>query len=277
MESGDVNGLDAPDPESATVGHFATVLTATPSLRAKFFADPTGEIGKRLPPRRFWDYGPRTRWPTLHWIDALNKRHDRRDSRVKLAESIFREIARKVDRKQLAATVNTDAIFEEFFAPIVRVSQRSFTSVFLLSWAAFLVGVGLIASGVVIAFVTPTGTNSTVVAAVFGGSGAVSALGAVYAMAKEGIREATLDHARLRVVLTAVATQLGQLRSLAERTTASDPEGPVTSENLASVTDINVAIAMSISDALELIPLPVDRQPAAQAGDEDGYEGARRI
>jgi hypothetical protein len=59
-----------------------------------------------------------------------------------------------------------------------------FNTMFALSIGVFLVGVGLIVVGVYIAIESPAGTNSTVVANIFGGSGAVSALGSVFAMPK---------------------------------------------------------------------------------------------
>jgi hypothetical protein len=155
-------------------------------------------------------------------------------------------------RCELSSVVNTDAVFEDFFAPIVRVSQRSFTSVFALSWAAFFAGPGLIGSGVYITIHPPSSGDSTVVASVFGGSGAVSALGAVFAMAKEGIRDAALDHARLRAVLTALATQLGQLRAVAERPV----EELGTPLHLEPVEKINSEITRAMKAALEMIPSP---------------------
>jgi hypothetical protein len=123
------------------------------------------------------------------------------------------------------------------------VSQRSFYTIFLLSIGAFLAGVGLIISGVYIANHPPDGTNSTIVASIFGGAGAISALGSVFAMAKSGIREATSDHARLRVVLTGFATELGQLRALAEGKEGSRP-------TVDSVTKINLQIRESMRSAL---------------------------
>lgn len=37
----------------------ASVLTATPALRAKLFANPTRAIGSNLPPAKYWEYGGR--------------------------------------------------------------------------------------------------------------------------------------------------------------------------------------------------------------------------
>src|SRR5712691_5384044 len=115
----------------------ADLLTATPGLRAKLFANPTKEVGRQLPPKKYWNYG--TKW--WRW-------RARRRARVSLASNILLHIAEDVSSKKLASTVNTDAVFEEFFAPIVKVSQRSFNSVFLLSWGAFVAGLGLIGAGV---------------------------------------------------------------------------------------------------------------------------------
>lgn len=236
-----------PPPDELIVERLATVLTATPNLRAKFFANPTRAIGRNLPPVKYWEYGDDYGW--LSWIKRYRWH---RKLRALLAEAIVLKIAERVSNKQLSSTVNTDAVFEDFFAPIVRVSQRSFTSVFVLSWAAFLAGLGLIGSGVYVALTPQASVDSTVVATVFGGSGAVSALGAVFAMAKEGIRDAALDHARLRAVLTGFATQLGQLRAVAERPVEQLAKPP----DLEPVERINKDITKSMEAALKMIPSP---------------------
>jgi hypothetical protein len=154
----------------------------------------------------------------------------------------------------IAASVSTDSVFEDYFAPIVKVSQRNFTSVFYLSIAAFVVGVSLIGVGTYLAVVPHPGTNSTVVSSIFGGSGVISALGAVYAMATRGIREATLDHARVRLVLTAFATQLGQLRAIIEKPPP---------QKISDAKQLNDAIGKSMREALDGIPSPVEIAAAA--------------
>jgi hypothetical protein len=231
----------------------ATVLTATPSLRAKFFADPTRAIGKNLPPGKYWDYGDNYKWRS--WFKRYRWR---RTVRARIAERILFTIADEIRENKLSATVNTDAVFEDFFAPIVRVSQRSFTSAFWLSWAAFVAGLTLIGFGIYVAIEPPASGNSTVVSTVFGGSGAISALGAVYAMATQGIREAALDHARLRAVLTGFATQLGQLRAIAEQP-AAERSKPF---DVNTVGKINDAITKAMQAALTMIPSPVQAAAA---------------
>jgi hypothetical protein len=89
-----------------------------------------------------------------------------------------------VKEGDLSSTVNTDSVFEDYFRPIVRASELGFNTMFALSIGVFLVGVGLIVAGVYIAIESPAGTNSTVVANIFVGSVAVSALGSVFAMPK---------------------------------------------------------------------------------------------
>jgi len=226
----------------------ASVLTASPNLRAKFFANPTRAIGRNLPPAKYWEYGDTYRW--WRWIKRYRWR---RKIRGRLAQAILLAIAKEIKNKKLSSAVNTDAVFEDFFAPIVRVSQRSFTSVFVLSWAAFGAGLGLIASGVYVAIHHPSSGDSAVVASIFGASGAVSALGAVFAMAKEGIRDAALDNARLRAVLTGFATQLGQLRAVAERPLDEQLTRPT---KLAPIKEINADIGRSMKAALDMIPSP---------------------
>jgi hypothetical protein len=242
-------------PHDEVVADLATLLMATPNLRARFFADPTREIGKRLPARKYWEYGLKT--PPWNLIATLG---ELRKTRAAIAQKIVCRIARQIDDGQLTSSINTDAVFAEFFAPIVRVSQRSFYTVFFLSCGTFLGGLGLIGCGVWIAVDPPSDTNSTVVASIFGGAGTIGALGSVYAMAKQGIREATIDHARLRMVLTAFATQLGQLRAVAER----PPDDADKPPNMDEIRELNNAIGFSMAGAVGLVPSVI----AQSGGDE---------
>jgi hypothetical protein len=249
-------------PTETVVRDLATILTATPGLRARFFADPTKEIGKQLPARKYWEW----ELSTKQWR-VIGSWRELRRTRAATARKILGHIAEQIRRGKLSSSINTDAVFAEFFAPVVRVSQRSFYTVFLLSWGAFLAGLALIGSGIYIAVAAPSDTNSTVVGSIFGGAGTIAALGSVYAMAKQGIREATIDHARLRMVLTAFATQLGQLRALAERT-SDDSAEPL---QMGEVAKLNDAIRVSMAGALNLVPSPLtpnggEQQAPTQAG-----------
>jgi hypothetical protein len=229
----------------------ATLLTATPSLRAKFFANPTKQVGEHLPPNKSWTYAA--------------DEEERYREKQRLAEGVLRKIAQRVKDGDLSSTVNTDSVFEDYFRPIVRASERSFTTMFVLSIGAFLVGVGLIVAGIYIAVKPRAGTNSTVVASIFGGAGAISALGSVFAMAQSGIRTATSDHAKLRVVLTGFATELGQLRRLAEGAAEGGAEA-VSSTDLKLVNPINEEIRVSMKDALGTLVVPTGKD-GRQASD----------
>jgi hypothetical protein len=256
-------------------GTLATLLTATPNLRARFLANPTREAGKSLPPVKYWDYSPPPGWRWLPWYWYGSPFRHRKE-RARLAKAILEQMTRQVKDQKITAAVNTDSVFEEYFAPIVRVSQRSFTSVYLLSIAAFVAGLGLIGIGTYIAVSPRSGTNSTVVASIFGGSGAISALGAVYAMATQGIREATLDHARVRVVLTAFATQIGQLRAIIERPPGDDTQ--TIDALIAHAGTLNNSIKTSMEAALIGIPSPVQiaassSETSPPPGDSTGAEG----
>jgi hypothetical protein len=253
-------------PTPQAVHDLAPIPTATPGLRARFFADPTKQIGKQLPARKYWEW----KLETKPWY-VIGSWRELRKARAATATKIVAHIAKDIRGGTLSASINTDAVFAEFFAPIVRASQQSFTSVFLLSWGAFLAGLVLIGSGIYIAITSPPGTNSTVVGSVFGGAGTIGALGSVYAMAKQGIREATIDHARLRMVLTAFATQLGQLRALAERASEADAKPRTVDEEtqkLNAIKELNAAIAASMTGALELVPSPQAPNGAAKQNDQ---------
>jgi hypothetical protein len=180
-------------------------------------------------------------WLPWFWYQPLRYRKARRA----LAKAVFNKVAGQVENQTLSSSINTDSVFDEFFSPIVRASQRSYTSVYLLSWAAFVIGVGLIGIGTYVGIHPPNGVNGTIVASIFGGSGAVSALGSVFAMAMNGIRQATSDLARVRVVLTAFATQLGQLRAQFEGSSTS-----TTLPTLGSVLRLNQAIGAAMDGAI---------------------------
>jgi hypothetical protein len=254
----------------------ATLLTSTPSARAKLFTNPTRYVGRSMPPNRYWNYKgvSSSWWLPKKWIEF-------RRARRELATKVLGDISDRIGENGVASAVNTDAVFEEFFTPIVKTSQRSFTSVFMLSWAAFFAGLGLIGVGSYLAIYPPTNVDSTVVSSIFGGSGAISALGAVYTMAKQGIREATLDHARLRMVLTGFATQLGQLRALAEAATKPDDA------SIATAKDINAAVTDAMNGALKNLPSIAEPSladggpthagtsgPSANGGDKKSPDGA---
>jgi len=222
--------------------YLAALLTATPSLRAQFFGNPIRTIGKALPPSKYWDYeGGSSIWFPWFWYQPLRYRKARRT----LAKEVFDKVAGQVEDQTLSSSINTDSVFDEFFSPIVRASQRSYTSIYLLSWAAFVIGVGLIGIGTYIGIHPPKGIDGTTVASVFGGSGAVSALGSVFGMAVSGIRQATSDLARVRVVLTAFATQLGQLRAQFEGSSTSTDQ-----PTFSSVVALNKAIGEAMGSAI---------------------------
>jgi hypothetical protein len=230
----------------------ATLLAATPGLRAKFFANPT-KLGRQLPARKYWDYGIDPGLFPWHPMEFFRQRHYKR---ARLARQTLELIAARIDEGKLSSSVNTDAVFEDFFRPIVRVSQRTFNAIFVLSVLAFFVGSGLIGAGIYIAIYPPPEGNSTILGSVFGGTGAVSALGAVYTMATQGIAKASTSHVTLRIVLTAFATQLGQLRAIAEETPGpgKDPLPPdKTKKKLAVAWAVNQAIEDAMSEAVKKI------------------------
>jgi len=130
-----------PDPDA---DYLAALLTATPSLRAQFFGNPIRAIGKALPPPKYWNYtdGSSMLFPWF-WYQPLRYHKARR----RLAKEVFDKVAAQVENQTLSSSINTDSVFDEFFSPAVRLSQRSYTSVYLLSWAAFFIGVALIGVG----------------------------------------------------------------------------------------------------------------------------------
>jgi hypothetical protein len=82
-------------------------------------------------------------------------------ARRTLARQVFDKVAGQVEDQTLLSSINTDSVFDEFFSPIVRASQRSYTSIYLLSWAAFVIGVALIGLGTFIGVHPPKLRAST--------------------------------------------------------------------------------------------------------------------
>lgn len=240
----------------------ARLLLSTPSLRARFFADPTNEVGRNLPPAKSWDYArPDRYWLPWYWPGSPLRY---RQEKERLAKELLVRIYDEIKDLKVRATVNADSVFEEYFAPIVNVSQRSFSAVYILSIAAFVTGVCLIAVGAYIAIAAPSGTNSTVVSSIFGGSGALSALGSVYKLATSGISEATDDLARVRVAMTSFATQLGQMRSIIGK--EQIPTAKLL-EEAAAAAQINTYIATSTTAALIAIKSQTPDSAVAPAAD----------
>lgn len=215
-------------PEDRSVRDLVDLLTSTPKLRAALFANPTRTVWQWLPAAKEWNY-PEPSRDKDHWkwrIWPWNWQHYRAERR-KLAWKLLNEVARRMEALdppggsdprggELKAALSTDSVFEEYFEPIARASQRSFSTVYILSWTVFVLGALLVIFGVVIGLHPPKGVNSTVIASVFGGAGAVSSLGSVYTLSVSGIRSATLDLATMRVVLAGFSAEFGQLRVFAE-------------------------------------------------------------
>src|SRR5207244_1472336 len=124
------------------------------------FANPTKMVGKQLPARKYWDYEIDPYYLIRHPWRFFAMRHL---YRATLAKQTLEEIAVRIDKAKLLAVVNTDAVFEDFFGPIVKVSQRTFTGVFWLSVLAFGVACGLLGAGVYIAIYPPASGDSTVI------------------------------------------------------------------------------------------------------------------
>ena len=105
-----------------------TLLLSTPSLRARFFANPTREVGKSLPPAKSWNYS-RPAWAWLPWFWPGSPARYRQE-RKRLAKAILTNIETEVANSTIKASVNADSVFEEYFAPVITVSQRSFAAVY---------------------------------------------------------------------------------------------------------------------------------------------------
>jgi hypothetical protein len=108
-------------PQKTNVENLALILTATPNLRARFFADPTKAIGKGLPARKYWDY----QLTTNPW-KFVGRWRELRRTRAVLAQDVVLSIAGQISEQQLLSTINTDAVFEEFFAPSCAFHNEAF-------------------------------------------------------------------------------------------------------------------------------------------------------
>lgn len=250
------NAVDHADVQTAS-DTLVTLLTASPSLRAEFFADPDKAVQSHLPSPKNWDSGLDPTWLGFNWFAQRIRvrRLCRRLYRARLGKAVLEEIANRVKHENLSATINTEAIYEEYFAPAVHASQRSFDWTIRLSVSVFLIGCLMIVSGVVVALHPVKGVDSTILASIFGGSGAISALGGVYATVLRGMSGATTDHTKLRLVLTGFATELGQLRGCVENISADGV--PKTLTDLTKINQVNASINKLMKDATSLIPSEV--------------------
>jgi hypothetical protein len=242
-----MNGDSAPDGRADDAKKLATLLTASSSLRAKLFAKPTRVVGDELPSEKYWDYGSDEETP---------------GARKKLAQETLEELATRIETGQLSSTINTDGVFEDYFRPISKAVRLTFFGILTLSALTFALGLGLVVAGVWIAVDPPATATAdpTVTAVVFGGTGALSALGSLYALTLRGITGANTRHARLQLVLTGFATELGQLRAVAESQPGVSP-----ALTLDSIKVLNEEVRKSTHEALGLIPAEAD-DPAHSNG-----------
>jgi hypothetical protein len=96
----------------------------------------------------------------------------------------------------------------------------------------------------------------------------------MYARSKQGIREATLDVVKLRMVLTGFATQLGQLRSIAEAPISPAPsagqEVGTWSNSLDSIRKVNTDITGTVAAAIDQLSLTKSADPSGSQGTSNG-------
>ena len=230
------------DPEQDAAA-IARQIATIPRLRAKFFQNADEALAEAVPGK--WPFGLAVRPET---------RKLREQVRAKVLEILEK-------RGEIPSSSHAEAVMQQFFRAAIRNPERTFWFTLLLSIGAFLVGVALLVTGLVAAFVGDDNTRSTVVASVFGTGGVVGALGSVYTLTRRGVSVANANHAQIRLVLSDFATELGHLRALHLR-------------KLEDVQAVNHKIREAMTHAVDLIQTRVKVEPPSGKPRPDGQQGA---
>lgn len=231
----------------ASAAEIALQIAANPDLRAKYFKDPAAMVADAVPPDRF----------------GLGVHRDTRRRR----QQVLFEVSKALEEKpETASSAHAEAVMRQFFREAIRNPELSFVSILGLSIATFAVGAALVVAGLVMVSVGDESTRNAVIAAVFGGSGVIGALGSVYTLARRGVSVANCDHAQIRLVLSGFATELGHLRAI--DLNSSDDVGAV-----------NDRIGEAVSRAVDLIQTRVKMAPpdgVSRAGVQVGVPSGQK-
>lgn len=229
------------DPEQDTAA-IAWQIATSPRLRAKYFENPNKALAEAVPGK----------WPFGLAVHPETK---------KLREQVLAAIPGIMGKGEAASSAHAEAVMRQFFQEAIRNPELSFMSILGLSILTFVVGVALIVTGIVTAFVGDDNTRNTIIAIVFGGGGVLSALGSVYTLARRGVSIANANHAQIRLILSGYATELGHLRAY-----------PL--KNLEQVKEVNDRIREAMTHAVDVIQTRVKVEPTSGEPTPTGQPGA---
>ena len=232
-----------PEQDTAAIARgIAWQIAASHRLRAKFLENANEAVAEAVPGKRPFGL-------TVH------------PETKKLREQVLAAIPDIMGRGEAASSAHAEAVMRQFFQAAIRNPELSFMSILGLSILTFVVGVALVVTGIVTAFVGDDNTRNTIIASVFGGGGVVSALGSVYTLARRGVSIANADHAQIRLILSGFATELGHLRAL-----------PL--KNLKQVEEVNGRIRDAMTHAVDVIQTRVKVEPTSGEPTPAGQPGA---
>jgi hypothetical protein len=231
----------------------AKAIVGTPALREKFFENPNTALARALPSQRWHGVG----------VDG-----DTRENRRRVLEQIGDAIR---EMPEAASGARSRAVTRQFFGEAIRNPVWSFWAILGLSLATFGVGAALIISGLIMAWTGDDSTRETVIAGVFGGSGVVGTLGAVFKMASGGVSRANATHAQIRVILAGFATELGHLRAI--KVDEDNSLAFKVNKEIESAVDRTVRL---IQKHVKVDPESGSQQAAEMTGGEGGEEKEKR-
>lgn len=109
-----------------------------------------------------------------------------------------------------------EAYFEKsaFLNEALQNPQRTFDTIVWLSVLAFLVGVSFVVGAFLAGFFGNDTAQKAVLGGLSGGGAAATTIGSVLAISRDSIRKANGDNARLRLILTAFATEITHFRAI---------------------------------------------------------------
>ena len=222
--------MAGPDLDAAAI---ARQIATTPRLRAKFFDNPRAAVGKVVPGK----------WPFGLAVDPDTKELRRR---------VIERVPQEMESGEKASSLHAEAVMEQFFQEAIRNPELRFLFILGMSVVMFIVGLALAAVGLGMGLAGDHNAQNTVLASVFGGSGVLGAVFAVYTLARRGVSLANANHTQLRLILTGFATELGHLRAYELK-------------ELDKIEEVNERTREAMTQAVNLIQTHVKVDPTSSA------------
>ena len=206
----------------------AEQIVKNPRLRAQCLQDPFGAVKRAVPAKQF-----------RLGVDSET---------LALRDEVIAALADEATlHPEVWSSQHAEAVIRQFFDQAIRNPQWSFVATLVMSCSVFAIGLALTATGLLLG---TTGEDQSL-AAVFGASGVFGTLGAVFALARNGVNTANANHAQIRLILASFATELGHLRAL-------------DLQDLGQVAEVNDKIREAMDTAVRLIQDNVKSEGGAE-------------